>query len=75
MWDWAHMAEETWLLHTKRSVKLGVLLLLSGGAMLIHVLIPFWQQPKSLRAVEVSDTLCREMKRCEDRKKRKNIKM
>lgn len=75
MWNWAHINEESWLLHTKRSLKLSTLLLLSGVAMLLHVIIPFWQQPKFLRADAVSDTLCRTMENCKERKKHKNIKM
>ena len=58
MWDWAHFKEEGWLSHTKRSIKLAVLLLLSGCAMVLHLLVPFWQQPRLLRREEVARVLC-----------------
>tara|TARA_R110002020_G_scaffold78132_2_gene196667 strand:- start:999 stop:1199 length:201 start_codon:yes stop_codon:yes gene_type:complete len=58
MWDWAHFKEEGWLAHTKRSARLAVLLLLSGSAMILHLLIPFWQQPKRLQRAEVACKLC-----------------
>ena len=66
MWDWAHFKIEGWLAHTKRSLSLSGLLLLSGAAMVLHVLLPFWQQPKFLQACEVSDAICRAM---EERKR------
>ena len=58
MWDWAHFSEEGWLAHTKRSVRLATLLLVSGAAMVLHALIPFWQQPKRLQRSEVACALC-----------------
>jgi hypothetical protein len=58
MWDWTHFSEEGWLAHTKRSVKLTGLLLLSGFAMALHAIIPFWQQPKMLQREEVACRLC-----------------
>ena len=63
MWDWAHFKEEGWLAHAKRSAKLAVLLLVSGVAMILHLLVPFWQQPKVLQACEVSKTLCQAMEK------------
>ena len=53
MWDWAHFKKEGWLAHLKRSAKLSGLLILSGLAMIGHMLVPFWQQPKFLQAEEV----------------------
>ena len=58
MWDWAHFKDEGWLAHTKRSIKLAALLLASGAAMVLHLLVPFWQQPKGLRREEVACKLC-----------------
>lgn len=58
MWDWAHFKEEGWVAHTLRSARLSVLLLTSGIAMILHVLIPFWQQPKALQRREVACKLC-----------------
>lgn len=58
MWDWAHFKEEGWLTHTSRSVRLAVLLLAAGGAMILHTLIPFWQQPKALQREKVAGKLC-----------------
>jgi hypothetical protein len=58
MWDWSHFKEEGWLAHTKRSVRLAVLLLASGAAMVLHALVPFWQQPKRLQRGEVACALC-----------------
>ena len=58
MWDWAHFKSEGWLAHTKRSAKFAGLLLLSGLAMVLHMLVPFWLQPKWLRADQVACTLC-----------------
>ncbi len=61
MWDWSHFKNEGWLAHTKRSAKFAGLLLLSGSAMVLHVLVPFWQQPKWLRVDEVASVLCESM--------------
>ena len=58
MWDWAHFKETGWLAHTRRSAKLSGLLILSGLAMLVHMLVPFWQQPEWLRAKCVGCVLC-----------------
>ena len=62
MWDWAHFKTEGWLAHTKRSAKFAGLLLLSGLAMMVHTLVPFWQQPKWLSGYGVRDTLDAELK-------------
>lgn len=61
MWDWAHFKGEGWLAHTKRSMTLATLLLVSGAAMILHAVVPFWQQPVWLRADCVSDALQRAM--------------
>ena len=58
MWDWAHFKEEGWLAHTKRSARLALLLLASGAAMILHMILPFWQQPKALQRGEVACKLC-----------------
>ena len=58
MWDWAHFKDEGWLAHTKRSVRLAALLFASGGTMILHVLVPFWQQPKILQRAAVARALC-----------------
>jgi hypothetical protein len=58
MWDWAHFKDEGWMAHTKRSAKLSVILLASGVTMILHMLIPFWQQPKSLQRPNVARALC-----------------
>tara|TARA_Y100000004_G_scaffold156541_1_gene181724 strand:- start:33 stop:224 length:192 start_codon:yes stop_codon:yes gene_type:complete len=52
-WDWSHLKGHGLLVHTIRSAKLSGLLLLSGLAMVVHMLVPFWQQPKFLQADEV----------------------
>ena len=57
MWDWAHFKDEGWTAHTKRSTRLAALLLASGVAMILHVLVPFWQQPKWLQRGGVSAAL------------------
>ena len=57
MWDWTHFKNEGWLAHTRRSAKLSVRLLLAGLAMSLHVFVPFWQQPKCLRAMDVASYL------------------
>tara|TARA_R100001126_G_scaffold94835_1_gene66042 strand:+ start:755 stop:946 length:192 start_codon:yes stop_codon:yes gene_type:complete len=56
-WDWSHFKKEGWLAHLKRSAKISGLLLLSGLAMVAHMLLPFWQQPKFLQAGEVARRL------------------
>ena len=71
MWNWSHLKGEGWLKHTVRSVKLALLLLCSGSAMLLHIVIPFWEQPKRLQACSVANTICKEM----DKRNKKNIKM
>jgi hypothetical protein len=58
MWDWAHFKEEGWIAHTKRSIRLALLLFLAANAMILHSLVPFWQQPKSLRRDAVARALC-----------------
>jgi hypothetical protein len=58
MWDWAHFKEEGWLAHTRRSARLAILLLTSGIAMVLHLVIPFWQQPRFLRRDSVAEQLC-----------------
>jgi len=62
MWDWAHFKVEGYLSHMRRSAKLSGLLLLAGLAMLLHMLVPFWQQPRWLSAYGVRDSLDSEMK-------------
>ncbi len=59
MWDPTHLKGESWLAHTKRAAKLSTLLLFSGLAMGLHMLIPFWQQPKFLCVEGLCETLCR----------------
>ena len=65
MWDWAHFKGEGWLAHSRRSMTLAALLLVSGAAMILHTLIPFWQQPVWLRAGAVAEELCARMKQQE----------
>ena len=71
-WNWAHLSGEGWLLHTIRSVKLAALLLASGAAMLLHIVVPFWEQPKILQVCSVANTICDEM---DKRQERRNIQM
>ena len=52
-WNWAHLKDHGLLSHTIRSAKISGLLLLSGLAMIVHMLVPFWQQPKFLQGDEV----------------------
>lgn len=66
MWDWAHFKSEGWIAHTKRSAKFSGLLLLSGLAMLLHLCVPFWQQPKWLCADSVASALCEGMEKKDD---------
>ena len=56
-WDWSHFKVQNWWTHTKQASKLSGLLLLSGLAMLLHTLVPFWQQPKWLQAEAIKDSL------------------
>ena len=65
-WDWAHFKTEGWLAHTKRSVRLAALLLASGVAMILHMLVPFWQQPKMLQRERVARALCEGLESQED---------
>ena len=57
MWDWNHLKGEGWLRHSMRAAQLAGLLLLSGAAMILHILLPFWQQPKFLRIEQLAGTL------------------
>jgi len=61
MWDWNHFKGEGWLSHTKRAFKLSLLLILAAGAMVLHTLIPFWQQPAMLRLEHVVSVIQKEM--------------
>jgi len=63
MWDWAHFKGEGWLAHTKRSSRLAGLLLLASAGMILHMLVPFWQQPKWLQADCVGEALCGAMRK------------
>lgn len=56
-WNWKHLKGESWLVHTKRSSKLSILMLLSGFAMMVHMIVPFWQQPKWLQGASIRDVL------------------
>ena len=56
-WDWSHLKGHGLLAHTIRSAKLSGLLLLSGLAMAVHMLVPFWQQPKFLQGAEIVQRL------------------
>tara|TARA_R100000008_G_scaffold78996_1_gene60372 strand:- start:645 stop:914 length:270 start_codon:yes stop_codon:yes gene_type:complete len=58
MWDWNHYKEMGWIAHTTRAAQLSGLLILSGLAMLLHMLLPFWQQPEWLRCKAVACSLC-----------------
>ena len=62
MWDWGHFKNEGGIAHTKRSAGFAALLLASGVAMILHMLLPFWQQPKMLQRESVSDALCPDKK-------------
>jgi|TARA_R110000824_G_scaffold77879_3_gene196774 hypothetical protein len=66
MWNWRHLSGESWLKHTMRSAKFSGLLLLSGSAMILHLLIPFWQQPEWLQAKSVANSLCEGMEKGKD---------
>ena len=57
MWDLKHLSGSGWLHHTIQAAQLAGLLLLSGAAMILHTLLPFWQQPQFLRVENVVDTL------------------
>ncbi len=61
MWDWNHLKGEGWLRHSMRAAQMAGLLLLSGAAMLLHILVPFWQQPEFLRVERVADSLKAQM--------------
>jgi len=65
-WNSGHLKNEGWLSHTKRSAKLSGLLLLSGMAMVLHMLVPFWQQPNWLKAVNVACVLCSDLEKREE---------
>jgi len=58
MWNWTHLDPGGWWNHTKRGVTLSVLLIFAGSALLLHTLVPFWQQPGWLRISSVAETLC-----------------
>tara|TARA_R110000751_G_scaffold289349_1_gene395576 strand:+ start:1112 stop:1312 length:201 start_codon:yes stop_codon:yes gene_type:complete len=66
MWDWGHFKDEGWLAHSKRSAGLAALLLLSGAAMILHLLVPFWQQPEWLQRRGVARALCEGLESTED---------
>jgi hypothetical protein len=61
MWDWDHLKPEGWLKHTKRAFKLSLLLLGSAVGLFVHMLVPFWKQPKQLRLLSIAETIDREM--------------
>ena len=61
-WDWAHFKIEGYTSHLKRSGKLSGLLILGGLAMILHMLVPFWQQPRWLSGYGLRDTLDAELK-------------
>ena len=78
MWDWAHFKEKGWLAHTREAGKLAGLLLLSGFAMLVHIVLPFWQQPEWLQAKCVGAAICKcvcceDCECCKQGKRRGNV--
>ena len=58
MWNWAHFKDTGWLAHTRQAAGLSALLLFAGMAMVLHMLVPFWQQPRGLRCDAVACALC-----------------
>ena len=58
MWNWGHFKELGWIAHTVRAARLSGLLILAGLAMLLHAVLPFWQQPSWLRAEAIGRALC-----------------
>jgi len=62
-WDWKHLKDDSWVKHTLRALKLSILMLLSGFAMMVHMFIPFWQQPKWLQGDSIRDTLDKFLRR------------
>ncbi len=63
MWDWSHFKVEGWLAHSKGAARLSGLLLLSSLTMIIHLIVPFWQQPVWLRVESVATAMLDEMER------------
>jgi len=66
MWDWNHFKAEGWLSHSRRALKLSMLMIAAALALLIHMVVPFWQQPKALRLCTVSQVICHEMSICKE---------
>ena len=66
MWDWAHFKAEGYLSHLRRSGKLSGRLLLASFAMIVHMLVPFWQQPKWLCADQVASIISEGMEKRDD---------
>ena len=61
-WDWAHFKAEGFLPHVRRSAKLSGRLIVAGLGMIVHMLVPFWQQPRWLSGCGIRDTLDAELK-------------
>ena len=61
MWDWNHFKAEGWVSHTRRAIKLSLLLMLATPCMVLHTLVPFWMQPKMLRLETIADPIQKEM--------------
>ena len=66
MWDRAHLKGEGWLSHSKRALKLSILMIASALSLLVHMVVPFWQQPKVLRVCTVAEVICHEMSICKE---------
>jgi len=62
MWDWSHFKHEGWLKHSRRAWKLSALLTVGAVGMILHALIPFWQQPRWMSASAIRDTLDYELR-------------
>ena len=58
MWDWAHFKKLGWLSHSKQAARHSGLLILAAMAMLLHMIVPFWQQPERLQMKNLGKTLC-----------------
>ena len=63
MFDFKHVKKERYFSHLWRSLKMAAFLCASGLFLLVHAILPFWQQPKPFRLQRVGLTIRKEVKK------------
>tara|TARA_R110000824_G_scaffold52422_7_gene145455 strand:- start:1063 stop:1287 length:225 start_codon:yes stop_codon:yes gene_type:complete len=63
MFDFKHVKKGRYFSHLWRSLKVAAFLCASGLFLLVHAILPFWQQPESFRLRRVGLLVRKEVKK------------